>query len=59
MQIELSNHEAQHLMNLLDAAVRGAGLTAAAMAVPIAAKVEQAMVVERNANEKPPVAEKA
>lgn len=46
MQIELSEHEARQLTSLLDVAVRASGLTAAALAVNIAAKLEQAKLAE-------------
>lgn len=42
MQIELSEQESKQLIALLDAAVRGSGLTAALMAVKIVSKIEDA-----------------
>jgi hypothetical protein len=42
MQIELSMDEAQQLVNLLDAAVRGTGLANAAAALGFVARIQSA-----------------
>jgi hypothetical protein len=42
MQIELDQKEAGNLMQLIDIAVKAGGLQAAAAALPIAAKIQQA-----------------
>lgn len=42
MQLELTTEEAQSLVNLLDAAVRAQGLQAAAVALPLFAKIKEA-----------------
>lgn len=48
MNVELNQQEAQQLVNLIDAAVRAAGLTAAVTALPIVAKIEQSAKIERD-----------
>jgi hypothetical protein len=48
MTLDLTETEAQNLLQLLDVAVKAAGLQAAQVALPIAAKIQQAASKEQS-----------
>lgn len=54
MKIELTGHEAQSLMQLLDIATRAQGLTVAMAALVLAERIKKAAEAEAVANVEPP-----